>query len=1193
MGTITVEEIDIIVQASVEQALTEFKKLVPQIKKTIKEAESAFSQLSDTNAVKDIKEQFNSIDTKKIKSEVKQAAKVIQTEYGKAFKSTEKQQELLYEKIRQKREQLANLKTNGILNEGSDEEITAKVNAKFKETGKTPELVDKTQILELEAEIEKLENKLIDFQKASKEAFNPDDTSGMTINMGSFQSASKEITGIANNIKSYKAELGTLGQAYDNLRAKMAQATSETDSNVASNTKSISEYEQKLNELYNKWGQGKVSLGEIQQFKANNSQQVSNQQVSAEPSQSSLTLWDTLKQKIEQARATIEQFKQSLGSGGNSKQLELVKYQISEIEEKLQQAKSGDIHLNTGEIIKAEAELERLNNKKRQLEQNTSSNAFSGLSSSVSKILPNMNKISTVTVKIKNQIKQWGTGMKQGLKQVLKYAAALFSLRSIYSALSSSASSWLSSQNSAAQQLSANIDYMKYAMGSAFAPIIEYVINLVYKLMKAIQSVVYALTGVNIFANASAKSYAAMADSADDASEATKQLSSVHSEINNVNSSDSNSSSSSSATPSLDLSTIDSQMASWLDSIKKELETLFEPIQNAWNNYGATMIESAKTALNSVWELIKAIGNSFKEVWLNGTGETTISLILQMLTNVFDIITAISTAWKNAWENDSNGTAIVQNLWNAFNNLLGLINNIATAIKEWWQSSSAQQFANAVVSIFKTISGWIETLTANIKKIWDGGASHVFTALMDTVSNLTQVFDSVLTAIDPVVQAILDFTGNALSGLLDAFGWVIDKVNEFVDFFQGDTSEKISGWAIVIGSLATAIGVVAGAFALWNVAIGVWNTIGVIASAVTTAFGIAVNILTSPITLVVLAIAGLIAAIVAIIVYWDEISAALSEGWEWIKTKAEEIFTAIGEFLSNIWNSIKETVLTAIENVKTAVTEKFEAIKEKVTTTIENVKTAVKDKFEEIKENISTTVENIKTSITDKFNTIKEKISTIINNVKTTLSTVWNNIKSTITTVISNIYNGIVDKFNAVKTKVSSIFSSIKTTITTIWNNIWTSIKNVINSILGGIESMANGVIKGINSVIGVLNNLSFTIPDWVPSFGGKTFGFNLSTLSEVSLPRLAKGAVLTVPTIAEMAEYPGAKTNPEIVTPVNLLKETFDESLSRYLNNNDNNQPIYLTVNVGNEKLGQILLDDLRSMKRRSGKGIEALVGN
>ena len=85
-------------------------------------------------------------------------------------------------------------------------------------------------------------------------------------------------------------------------------------------------------------------------------------------------------------------------------------------------------------------------------------------------------------------------------------------------------------------QLQANIDYLKYGFGSSLAPVIQYIVNLIYQLMKAIQSVVYALSGVNIFANASAKAYSSMASSAKEANKQTKQLAGVHSEINNISS---------------------------------------------------------------------------------------------------------------------------------------------------------------------------------------------------------------------------------------------------------------------------------------------------------------------------------------------------------------------------------------------------------------------------------------------------------------------------------------------------------------------------------------------------------------------------------------------------------------------------------------------------------------------------------
>ena len=94
-----------------------------------------------------------------------------------------------------------------------------------------------------------------------------------------------------------------------------------------------------------------------------------------------------------------------------------------------------------------------------------------------------------------------------------------------------------------------------------------------------------------------------------------------------------------------------------------------------------------------------------------------------------------------------------------------------------------------------------------------------------------------------------------------------------------------------------------------------------------------------------------------------------------------------------------------------------------------------------------------------------------------------------------------------------------------------------------------------------------------------------------MNLPRLAKGNVAYDETLAIFGEYSGASNNPEITTPQNIMRDTFEDVLSNY-GGNSNNRPIYLTVNVGNKKLGQILLDDLRDKTRRTGKDIEALVG-
>lgn len=157
--------------------------------------------------------------------------------------------------------------------------------------------------------------------------------------------------------------------------------------------------------------------------------------------------------------------------------------------------------------------------------------------------------------------------------------------------------------------------------------------------------------------------------------------------------------------------------------------------------------------------------------------------------------------------------------------------------------------------------------------------------------------------------------------------------------------------------------------------------------------------------------------------------------------------------------------------------------------------------------------------ISSVLNGIKTTFSTVWNSIKTTVSTIINSVKSTISTVMGSIQTGISTALSSIKTNWSNMWTNMKTTVVNIFNGIWGSIKGVINSIIGGIESMANAVIRGINSMIRALNNLSFDVPDWVPEIGGKTFGFNIPTISNISIPRLATGGVVDQATVAMIGE--------------------------------------------------------------------------
>ena len=394
------------------------------------------------------------------------------------------------------------------------------------------------------------------------------------------------------------------------------------------------------------------------------------------------------------------------------------------------------------EIEMYNKQLSEAKNKMTQLNQETNKTAttqnklgsfFGAFKQKIEQVKPSISnmkdsfkELPKLTQNITNNIKGMGTGVKNGLGHILKYAMALFSLRSVYSVLSSCAQSWLSSQNAGAKQLSANINYMKYAMGSAFAPVIQYVTGLVYQLMKAIQSVIYALFRVNIFAKASASSYVSMAGSAKKAKEESKQLAGIHDEINNVQTNDNSSSGSGGGTsPSFDLSGIDNQMS----PLAQKLFDFFRPLVDSWNKYGEQVITASKNAISGIGQAVGAMWGSVETLFTNGT-------IYSIIANILNSIGQIGRAWANAWNNDNNGTEIIQGIAN-------IINDLTVAILNLVSSTGFQSFLDGILSAFSGIVQFMEPV----------------------ISGFIQMSEVIIEIAMSTIGDLLTLIGNALQGI--------------------------------------------------------------------------------------------------------------------------------------------------------------------------------------------------------------------------------------------------------------------------------------------------------------------------------------------------------------------------------------------------------------------------------------------
>lgn len=135
----------------------------------------------------------------------------------------------------------------------------------------------------------------------------------------------------------------------------------------------------------------------------------------------------------------------------------------------------------------------------------------------------------------------------------------------------------------------------------------------------------------------------------------------------------------------------------------------------------------------------------------------------------------------------------------------------------------------------------------------------------------------------------------------------------------------------------------------------------------------------------------------------------------------------------------------------------------------------------------------------------------------TSISSIWTNIKGFITNTVTGIgdwlnsfplgqglITGVKDAVAGIKTVFNGIVSFITNIFKGNWSGAWDSIVSTFSDTFALIAKYAkaplNTVINLVNNMIDLINGLSIDIPDWVPKFGGKTFGLDIPHIPNFGL---------------------------------------------------------------------------------------------
>lgn len=373
------------------------------------------------------------------------------------------------------------------------------------------------------------------------------------------------------------------------------------------------------------------------------------------------------------------------------------------------------------------------------------------------------------------------------------------------------------------------------------------------------------------------------------------------------------------------------ESAGLVAKVKEALKTFFDPFKESWDSNGGSVTDAARTALSNIMNLCSSVGKSFKEVWSGGAGLSTANKLLGILTAVLLTVGFIASGFDTAWNTGGAGTAIIQTLFDMLGNVLGAIQKISEATAQW---SAGLDFV-PMVSGFQELLAALEPLTGTICDglVWfyenvllpfgSWSIQDAIPAFFDLLSGAVEGINSVLQAFEPLgiwlwdsfLSPLASWTGGAICSILESIGSALKVIGDWVK----EHSAFMETMTIIIGSIAAAIGLV-------NVALGAWNVVAGIGAGVTSALGAAVTFLTSPLGLVVIAIAAVIAIGVLLYKNWDTVKEKAIGIWNAIKSFFVNTFSAIKNGISNMLSAISTAWNNTWSNLKNTVTNIFSSI---------------------------------------------------------------------------------------------------------------------------------------------------------------------------------------------------------------------------------------------------------------------------
>lgn len=328
-----------------------------------------------------------------------------------------------------------------------------------------------------------------------------------------------------------------------------------------------------------------------------------------------------------------------------------------------------------------------------------------------------------------------------------------------------------------------------------------------------------------------------------------------------------------------------------------------------------TMLAGSVGVLENNWELLGETVNSTKDyfgsmdVEFKKISDTTANKMVLFKNNIDGVVGSV-------------GEAFIPALNDLLLNITPLVAIIGT-----WVSANPE-----LIQQITLIGGALIGTAVSLKLAVDG-----FTAAKTTIDGLKVAYVALAT---PMGLTIIALGALLAASVLVYQHWETIKQtiseNKVLFMVLGGAVAGVSTILLIHNAAVIASSVAATAAsvstAVMTAATVTWSTVSTVAATATWALSAAIAAVTSPIGILVVAVAGLIAIGVALYKNWDEINAWANTKWAAITASIKSSLESAKQAVSNAWSNIKTSTVTAFNSIRVSITAALSQLPSKMLT---------------------------------------------------------------------------------------------------------------------------------------------------------------------------------------------------------------------------------------------------------------------